>query len=185
MDDLPRGFIFFITVLAGDVEPKVVSGGFSQEVGAVKEGFDLVEFIFDQAVSGFHISLPSMGAGRNGLMSQAGDGFEGLGKGAWVFGLPAADEFGAIVGLKAALLEVNSAVLEVVDQDLPKEAGVGQRAFLGVGDEMESADDLAGGILHAGEIELADLGPQFGNVYQVFGIDASLLKELPGSLYRP
>jgi hypothetical protein len=104
MDDVPRRFMSFIAIFSGGIEPKVVSGGLSQEMGAVEKGFNLIEFVFDQAVSGFHIRLPGMGTGGDGLVTQAGDGFHGLGEGAFVLGLPAADEFGAVVRLEAASL---------------------------------------------------------------------------------
>ena len=104
MDNVPRRFMSFIGILSGYVEPKVVGGSLSQEMGAVEKGFDLIEFIFDQAVSGFHIRLPGMGTGGDGLMIEAGDHFHGLGECAFMLGLPAADEFGPVVRLEAASL---------------------------------------------------------------------------------
>ena len=102
LEDLPGGAMLLVTVFAEGVKPEQVRGGLGEEVGAGGEGFDLVELILDEAVDGFDIGLPGVGRGRDGLMEQAGDGLDGMGKGAVVAGLGAADELAAVVGLKAS-----------------------------------------------------------------------------------
>ena len=102
VEDLPGGLVVFVAVFAEGVKPEQVGGGLGEEVGAGGEGFDLVELILDEAVNGFDIGLPGVGRGRDGLMEQAGDGLDGLGKGAVGVGLGAADELAAVIGLQAA-----------------------------------------------------------------------------------
>ena len=102
VEDLPRGLMILVAIFAEGVKPEQVGGGIGEEVGAGGEGFDFVELILDEAVHGFHVGLPGVSRGRDGLVEQAGDGLDGLGEGAVVAGLDTADELAAIVGLEAA-----------------------------------------------------------------------------------
>ena len=166
----------FVTVFAKGIEPKVVGSGFGQEVEAGREGFDFVEFVLDEAVGGFDVGLPGVSGRGDGGMEQAGHGLNGGGESTVVTSLDAADKLGAIVGLKMAILQNHPAVLKMVNQQLRKEGGARQGALLGVGQEMQAADHLAGGVLDQGQAEAADLRPHLGNIVEVFGIDVDLFK---------
>ncbi len=60
MNHLP-GSLTFSSCSFGYVEPKVVGGGLVHEMQAVEKAFNLMEFIFDQPMIGFHIGLPGKG----------------------------------------------------------------------------------------------------------------------------
>lgn len=67
----------------------------------------------------------------------------------------------------------------MVDDDFGKEGGIDEGSFLSIGEELEPADDLTGGILDGGEVQAAYLGPEFGDIVEVFGIETGLFKEAP------
>jgi len=56
------------------------------------------------------------------------------------------------------------------------------KTALGKGPEQQSAADIAGGVLHDGEIEGLGLGPVMGDVVEVFGVGGNLLKQTPSGL---
>ena len=167
VEDLPGGLVVFVAVFAEGVKPEVVGGGFGEEVGAGREGFDLVELILDEAVGGFDIGLPGVGGGRDGWRQQAGDGLDGLGEGAVLAGRHTADERTAVIGLEAAADQVHAAVLEVLEQEAGKEGRASQGAFLGVAEEVQATHDLAGGVLDPGQTEAANRGPQLRDIVEV------------------
>src|SRR5713101_3653078 len=109
MNDLPWCLVFLVTILSGDVEPKIVSCGFGQKVSPRTEVFDFIELIFDQAVHGFDVGLPAVGARRDGVMTEAAHLSDRLSKSAIGFGLPVTDELAAIIGLEARVLELHAA----------------------------------------------------------------------------
>ena len=180
VDDLPGGLVAFGAVGPGDIEPEGIGGSLRQEVLPGGERFHLIQLIFNQAVGRFQIGLPGVGPWRDGLMREAGHRFDRAGEGAVVASIPGADEFAAVIRLDAAALQADTALLEVRQQTLRKEGGIGQGALLGVGEELEAADDLAGGILDLREPILTDLGPEFGDVGEHFGVQVELLEQAPG-----
>jgi hypothetical protein len=54
--------IFFVAILASDVEPQEISGRFSQKVGPRSELLYFIELIFNQAMYRFDVRLPAMRA---------------------------------------------------------------------------------------------------------------------------
>lgn len=184
-DDVPWGLVFFTGVLAGDIEPPVVDGGFVQEVNAAVEGFDLVELILDQAVDGFDVGLPAMGARRNEVVGTSGVVVDGAGEVAVVAGVPATDELRSVVGLPAARVQPGSPVGQMSQQHLGEEGGAVDGPFLGVGDEHQAAGDIPGRVLDQRQMEAADLGVQLGDIVEVFGVQIDLLKKPPLGFDRP
>ena len=123
-DELPGGLIFFSGVFSGQVEEPLIGVGFGEEVISIAEGFESEELIFHQAVNGFDVGLKSMLAGGNGAMDLAGDGFNSSSKGGGIFGLPGADEFGAVVGLPGGLGEFKAAGFEMFQDALREQVGI-------------------------------------------------------------
>ena len=61
-----------------------------------------------------------MGIGRGeGLVDEAGDCLDGLGKGAFFFGSPGADKLTAIIGLEAIAVSVHTVALQMGKIDYP------------------------------------------------------------------
>ena len=57
--------------------------------------------------------------------------------------------------------------MEVLEQQTGKQGGAGQGTFLGVPEELQAADDLAGGVLDQGQTEATNLGPELRDVVEV------------------
>ena len=92
LDQLPWGHVLLAAILPDSVEGPDVGGCPGQEVRAVTEAFDRVEFVFHDAVDGFDIGLIAPLADWDGPMRLTRDCFDGADEGAWVASLPAADE---------------------------------------------------------------------------------------------
>ena len=103
MNDLPGRLILFVAILAGDIEPQEIGGGFSQEVGSRRELLHLIELIFNQAMDGFDVCLPAMRAWRNSVMTKSAYLSDRLGESTVSFGLPVANELAAVVPAKVRL----------------------------------------------------------------------------------
>lgn len=67
----------------------------------------------------------------------------------------------------------------MVKDELDEARGKEQGAFTGQGDEVQTADDFAEGVLDSGQLQRFHEEEIFRNIAQVFGVDAGLLKELP------
>ena len=67
------------------------------------KSFNTIELIFDEGMNGFDIGLPSVGGRWNGVMNQAVDRLNGFRKHTIVTGIPSANKFTAMVGLKAPI----------------------------------------------------------------------------------
>jgi hypothetical protein len=68
LDDLPWGTACFVGVGPGQVEVELIEGGFSEELSAGAEGFQVVELVFDEAVDGLDIALIGVGGGLDALV---------------------------------------------------------------------------------------------------------------------
>ena len=101
-------------------------------------------------MNGLDIGLPRIRTWGYGGMSKAFDLMDGMGEVAVMFGVPGADEFGAVVGLDSGFIKSDAAFEKVLDDDINEEGGIDQRTFLGVGDELKAADDLTGRVLDLG-----------------------------------
>jgi hypothetical protein len=64
LDDLPGAEVLFVGVGADEVEIQLVGEGFGEEVAAAREGFQVEELIFDEAVNGFDIALEGVSGGK-------------------------------------------------------------------------------------------------------------------------
>lgn len=182
MDDPPGSMVTFIAVRPSDIKPEGVGGGFGEELLARGEPLHLIELILDQPMHGLDIRLPGMGGRGDRRVGEPGNSLDGPGEGTVRAGIPGPDELTAVIGLDAAAGEVHATALQVGEQDLGEEGRIGQGAFLRVGEELQPAHHLPGRVLDLGEPILADLGPQFGDVDEVFGIDVHLLTQPPGGL---
>src|SRR5712692_996708 len=113
LDDLPWGETSFMGVGTSQVEVELVEGSLGQEVGAAGEGFQIEEFVFDEAVDGFDVALVGVGAGRDALMlgAEVGDGGGKMRTGA--IRLQLADELPAVVGLPSQVAEGDATACQV------------------------------------------------------------------------
>ena len=178
LDDLPGAEILFVGVGAGEVEVELVSEGFSQEVAAAEERFQVEELIFDEAVDGFDIALEGVSSGWDAdVLAVAESGGKA---GAVALAIVAAEELGAVVGLPDQIAKGNPAALQML-LDAGGEGGAGGGgAALREGPEEQAATDVAGGVLDGGQIEGLGLGPIVGKVVEVLGVGGDLLKDAPG-----
>src|SRR3990167_2926912 len=67
----------------------------------------------------------------------------------------------------------------MLEQQTGKQGGAGQGTFLGVTEELQAADDFAGGVLDQGQTEAANLGPELRDVVEVLGVQVHLLEQAP------
>jgi hypothetical protein len=113
VNDLPRGEIFFMGIGAGQIEIELIERSLGHKVGATVESFQVQEFIFDEAMDGFHVALIGVGTGRDALVlgAEVSDGGGKAGAGA-VF-LKLADKFTAVVSLPGHVFQVEAATLQV------------------------------------------------------------------------
>jgi hypothetical protein len=103
-NEFPGRLVLFAGVLSREIEEEVVRGRLLEEVGAVAEGFDLVELRLHEGMHGFDVGLESVLAGRYGAVRVAGERLDGLGEVGVVLGLPGPDELRAVVGLRAGIV---------------------------------------------------------------------------------
>jgi hypothetical protein len=91
-------------------------------------------------------------------------------------------ELAAVVGLPNQIAERDTVAIEVL-LDASGEDGTGRGApSLGESPEEQTAADVAGGVLNGAEFPLLSLRPITGDVVEIFGIGADLLKQCPASL---
>ncbi len=64
-DNIERGFIVFIGIRSKEIEVEVVSSCFFNKRGDRVEGFKGVEFVFNQSMGRFNISVCIRGTRRN------------------------------------------------------------------------------------------------------------------------
>jgi hypothetical protein len=98
-NDLPRRLIFFVAILASDIEPQEIGGRFSKEVSPRSELLHLIELILNQAMDGW-TSACQRCARRNSVMTKAVYLSNRLGEGNVSFSLPIANELAAVIGLE-------------------------------------------------------------------------------------
>lgn len=60
--DLPGAKVLFVGVGAHEVEVELVGVSLGEELATAGERFQVEEFIFDQAVNGFHVTLEGVGS---------------------------------------------------------------------------------------------------------------------------
>ena len=70
MNNFPGRLVFFVAILARDVEPQEIGGRFSKEVGPRSELLHLIELIFNQTMYSFDVRLPALRARRNGVVTK-------------------------------------------------------------------------------------------------------------------
>ena len=95
LKDLKRALPFFAAIGPDEIEVEPVSGGLGPEVGGVSKRFAIEEFIFDEAVDGFDITLPGVTLGRDVAM-RGTQGADGGGQSLLVLVF---EELGAVVSL--------------------------------------------------------------------------------------
>src|SRR5205085_892258 len=119
------------------------------ECSARSELIDYLEHILYEPMCRLDITLPSVGAGRDGRVPKPLDRLHSLGELAIRLSLPVADELTAVVSLEACGFELHAARLQMLKDDLSKELRVGERAFLREGDVVPPARHLSGRVLVA------------------------------------
>ena len=68
MENLSRALVVFVGVGSDEVEIELIEGGFGEEVAAIREGLQIKELVFDQAMDGLDIALVGVGRGRDALV---------------------------------------------------------------------------------------------------------------------
>lgn len=91
------------------------------------------------------------------------------------------DEFAAVVGLPGYVAQDDAAAIEVaLDAEGEEFTGLGG-AQGSVGEELQAAADLAGGVLDGGQAARLHLGPIMRDIVEVLGVGGDLLEERPGA----
>ena len=94
------------------------------------------------------------------------------------------DELAAVVGLPDQVAERDTVASQML-LDAGGEDGAGSSAApLREGEEEQAAADIAGGVLHDGESPSLCLGPEVGDIVEIFGVGTDLLEQSPGSFDR-
>jgi hypothetical protein len=157
-------------VLASGVVPELIGGGLSEEVGFGGEDLSIEQFGFDGIVNTFDIGI---GIGTGGRIEPV-FGAEGLLDGevkalrSVVEGV--AVKFRAQVGSDDGLTSIDALLLEVFEETLDAQGGVGFGEFVAVGQELGAAGELADRVLEAGQAVALHLGPVEGEVGEVLHI---------------
>src|SRR3990172_4790597 len=93
-------------------------------------------------------------------------------------------ELGAVVGLPGDVREVDAAALQVGLNTLREQgAGLGG-AVGGIGEKLQAAADLAGGVLHRRQAAPLHWRPVARDVVEILGVGGDLLEQGPGFFYR-
>lgn len=179
IEQFPWRFGFLGAVGSGQIEEELVLIGLVDEVRASGERFDFIELLFHEVVDGFDVGLEAMLSGWDGAMGLPVDALDGAGECGVVFGLPGSDELRPVVALPGGGGEIDSALLEMFDDALGEDGGVGQRQFVGVAEEEQPGGDIAGGVLVLGEVQPLQRAPIFGDIAEILGVDVDLLAEVP------
>lgn len=182
---MPGCFILLGAIGSGEIEEQLILVGSGDKVLAVGERFDFIELLLHKVMDGLDIGLESVLSGRNGAMNLSLDALDGVGEGGVIPGLPGADKLGTIIALPGGGREIDTALLQVLDDALGKDGGVSEAQFIGVAQEQQSRSDIACGVLVLGEVQALQGLPVFGDITEVFGIDVDLLAEVPLFFHLP
>jgi len=147
-EDLSGGTGAFREVWAGEVPPGLVGSDFAEEVGSGAEGFEIEEFVLNEAMGAFDIGVSIWSRRRQKAMGDALTFDEGV-EAAFSEASFVAAEFGAVVGADDGGSEVNGEVAEMVNDAFNGQDGVGSGEFIGIVDEDGAGFDIAGGVLIA------------------------------------
>jgi len=163
-------FISARTIFAGGVVPELVGGGFSEEIGFGREDLSLEQFGFDGVVNAFNVGV-GIGAGR-GIEAVLGAVFllDGPVEAAHLVVSGVAVIFGAQVGGDDDLGSVEAMVIEMGEEAIHSQGGVGFGEFVAVGQELGAARQFADGVLEAGQAIGLHLRPIEGEVGEIFDI---------------
>ena len=169
-EEVGGAFVTARAVLASGVVPELVRGSLGEEVGVGGEDLSIEQFGFDGVVNTFDIGI---GIGTSGRV-EAVFGAEGLldgevkALGAVVDGV--AVKFRAQVGSDDGLASIDAMLLEVSEETLDAQGGVGFGEFVAVGQELGATGQFADGVLEAGQAVALHLGPIEGDVGEVLHI---------------
>lgn len=103
LDDLPRTLMVFVRIEPHEIKVQLVGVGPGEEVAAAGEVFQVEEFVFFQAMHGFHVALISVRSGRDAHVLAVA---ESLGK--------IALELAAVAGLPDQVAERNAVAIQVL-----------------------------------------------------------------------
>ena len=129
-------FVTAGTVFSGGVVPELISGGLSEEVGFGGKDLGIEQFGFDGVVDAFDIGIGIGAGGRIKVVL----GTEGLldskmkALGPVVDGI--AIEFTAQVSGNDDLAGIEAVLLEVLEETLDGQGGIGLGEFIAVGQEL-------------------------------------------------
>ncbi len=151
---------------------------FGEEFAATGEGFQIKEFIFDQAMHRLHIALISVRRGRDAeMLAIAQSGREA---GAMTLRIVAADEFAAVVGLPSQIAQVDAPTIQVLLNASREDGAGGRRAFLREGPEQQTAANFPRRVFDQGQRQTLGLGPELRDIAQILGVGGDLLEQAPG-----
>jgi len=145
--------------------------GLSEEVAAAGEVFQIEELVFFEAMNGFDVALVGVRRRRDAHVLAVAESFGEI-----------AFELAAIVGLPDQIAERDAVAIQVL-LDARGEDGAGRgAASFGESPEEQAAADIARGVLNDGQMQPLSLQPVAGNIVEIFGVGADLLKQGPGRL---
>jgi hypothetical protein len=169
-EEIGGAFITARAVLASGVVPELIGCRLSEEVGFGGEDLSIEEFGFDGIVNTFDIGVGIRTGGR----VEAVFGAEGLLDGeVKAFGSvvdSVAVKFRAQVGSDNGLASIDAMLLEVFEETVDAQGGVGFGEFIAVGQELGATGEFANGVLEAGQAVALHLGPIEGDVGEVLHI---------------
>ena|SRR5689334_8094074 len=161
----------FVRIEPHEIKVQLVGVGLGEEVAAAGEVFQVEEFVFFQAMHGFHVALIGVRRGRDAHVLAVA---ESLGK--------IALELAAVVGLPDQVAERNAVAIQVL-LDARSENRAGRSAALfGKGPKQQATANFPRGVLNDGQAELLGLSPVARDIVEILGVGADLLKQRPGSL---
>jgi hypothetical protein len=155
---------------ASGVVPELIGGRLSEEVRFGGEDLSIEELGFNGVVNTFDIGIGIGTGGRVEPMLGAEGLLNGEVKalGSVVDG--AAVKFRDQVGSDNGLASIDAMLLEVFEEALDAQGGVGFREFVAVGQELGTTGEFANGVLEAGQAVALHLGPIEGDVGEVLHI---------------
>ena len=153
---------------SGEVEVELVGVDLGEEISPAGERFQIKELVFFDAVHGFDIALIGMSGWRDAHMLASPKGFGKI-----------AFEFASVVGLPDQITERDAVAMEML-LDAGSKNGAGRGAApAGESPEQQPAAHFARGVLHSRQAESPGLRPVVGNIVEILGIRADLLKHRP------
>ena len=172
---LGRGLAALGVVLAREVPPALIGGEFLEEVASSAKEFEVEDLLLDRRVAAFDIGVS---VGRGGGQEAVGGAAAAHRGGVADFAqaLLGAAVLRAVVGRQRDGLGLDPPGLEVGEDALGAEGGIGRGEGVGVVDEERAALDVDVGVLVLWQAAGLHLRPVGGNVVERLGVGLQALE---------